>query len=277
MVIVVNVVGFTLNRIGIHMIVKRVSAEGIDYDAFREMKLPEKVIQETKKGISLLAENNQSVADRDQLSWNTMDTLTLSMMINLFDLKKSRSISKQNTNYILQSLSYTESFQELKGYYDAVLKDIKCFPIPFKSNGESYVTYCDSWNFYRSYGGNRRHEGTDLMPEENIRGHYQVISMSDGIIEKLGWLEQGGYRIGIRGNAGAYYYYAHLDSYAPDLNLGDIMKAGQLLGYMGDSGYGTEGTKGKFEVHLHVGIYVSSPFGELSVNPYWILRYLEKE
>ena len=53
--------------------------------------------------------------------------------------------------------------------------------------------------------------------------------------------------------------------------------AGQLLGYMGDTGYGKqEGTSGQFPVHLHLGIYLrNEEFAELAVNPYWFLRYLE--
>ena len=56
------------------------------------------------------------------------------------------------------------------------------------------------------------------------------------------------------------------------------MKAGQLLGYMGDSGYSTiPGTVGNFDVHLHLGIYLKTDHAEeMSVNPYWILKYLEK-
>ena len=44
---------------------------------------------------------------------------------------------------------------------------------------------------------------------------------------------------------------------------------------MGDSGYGDEGTTGKFPVHLHLGIYLEEPDEEISINPYWILRYVE--
>lgn len=267
---VATVVGSTLNKIDLHMVVNQVKAQGIDYDAFRDMNLPVKVIALIKKDPNLLSKSKK-------LKWDSIDSLTLSMLLNQYDLKESSSISKRNANYLLQYLSYNENFQELKEYYNSILKDIEYFPVENKSNGESFVTFGDSWNAYRSYGGNRRHEGTDLMPEENIRGYYSVISMTDGIVEKLGWLEQGGYRIGIRGNAGAYYYYAHLESYAPDLKLGDTIVAGQFLGYMGDSGYGTEGTTGMFDVHLHIGIYVEAAFGELSINPYNILRYLEKE
>ncbi len=70
-------------------------------------------------------------------------------------------------------------------------------------------------------------------------------SVSDGTVEQMGWLELGGYRVGIRSPGGLYFYYAHLDSYAAGLQKGDTVKAGTLLGYMGDTGYGQEGTRGK--------------------------------
>ena len=60
--------------------------------------------------------------------------------------------------------------------------------------------------------------------------------MTDGIIEKIGWLEMGGWRIGVRAPGGAYLYYAHLYSYAGDFKEGDRVKAGELIGYMGDTG-----------------------------------------
>ena len=62
----------------------------------------------------------------------------------------------------------------------------------------------------------------------------------------------------------------------PDIREGDTVKAGQLLGFMGDSGYGPEGTKGEFDVHLHLGIYSWGTGEEISVNPYYLLRSLEE-
>ena len=114
------------------------------------------------------------------------------------------------------------------------------------------------------------------MASINERGIYPVVSMTDGTVTNLGWLEKGGYRIGITSESGTYYYYAHLDSYA-GISEGEQVIAGELLGYMGDSGYGPEGTKGKFAVHLHVGIYSYKDGEEISVNPYYVLRSLENK
>ena len=71
---------------------------------------------------------------------------------------------------------------------------------------------------------------------------------------------------------------AHLFSYAEGLEAGKTVRAGELLGYMGDSGYGKqENTVGNFPVHLHLGLYLKTDhFEEMSVNPYWVLKYLEK-
>ena len=73
------------------------------------------------------------------------------------------------------------------------------------------------------------------------------------------------------------FLLCHLDSYA-NLDTGDEVKAGDLLGFMGDTGYGTdEGTMGKFPVHLHLGIYINSGGQEISVNPYPALKYTEEK
>ena len=130
----------------------------------------------------------------------------------------------------------------------------------------------------RTYGGKRGHEGTDLMPPTNQRGFYPVFSATAGTVEHMGWLQKGGWRIGIRSEQGGYFYYAHLSEYAPGMEEGKTVEAGEMLGYMGDSGYGEEGTVGQFAVHLNFGIYIQTADGrEVSVDPYWILKGLEGE
>lgn len=157
----------------------------------------------------------------------------------------------------------------------AIWNDVKYFPIPQSlDDTEDKISYVDSWMFERNYGGKRGHEGTDIMAEKNTPGYYPVVSMTDGVVTEKGWLEKGGWRIGITAPTGAYFYYAHLDSYA-ELEKGDPVKAGDQLGYMGDSGYGEEGTTGEFPVHLHLGIYLKEGTEEISVNPYPVLRYAE--
>lgn len=164
-----------------------------------------------------------------------------------------------------------DGYEQVHQMYAAIWDDIRCFPVAADS-----ISYENSWMFERTYGGLRGHEGTDLMPAQNIPGYYSVVSVSDGVVEKIGWLPKGGWRIGIRSPSGGYFYYAHLDSYSRAFQIGEKVSAGEVLGLMGDSGYGEEGTRGKFAVHLHFGIYITTKEGEeLSINPYWILRWLD--
>lgn len=157
-----------------------------------------------------------------------------------------------------------------------VWADIRYFPVLQMPEEQDAVTFTDSWMCERSFGGKRGHEGTDLMTKKDEPGRYPAVSMTDGTVIHKGWLPKGGYRIGIRAPHGGYFYYAHLDSYA-QIEEGDTVRAGQLIGFVGNSGYGSEGTKGKFATHLHVGIYLNPGDDEISVNPYWILKYLEEK
>ena len=169
-----------------------------------------------------------------------------------------------------------ETWEPYAVYYQKLLSGIKCFPVVSDKKEKEGISFEDSWGMSRSYGGKRLHEGTDLMPPKNQRDTFAVVSVCDGVVEKIGWLELGGYRIGIRSKTGTYFYYAHLSSYAEGMKQGKTVKAGELLGYMGDSGYGKEGTVGKFPVHLHFGIYFTAGDKEISVNPYPILKAMEK-
>ena len=156
--------------------------------------------------------------------------------------------------------------------------EIKGAPVP--DEYIPFVNYSDSWNEARNFGGDRHHEGTDIMSGtvSKKRGEIPVLSMSDGVVEQIGWLKLGGYRVGIRSTKGVYFYYAHLYSYAPGIRRGTKIRAGDVIGYMGDSGYGEkEGTVGKFPVHLHLGIYrKDTKYGEYSVNPYKFLQAVLK-
>ncbi len=166
---------------------------------------------------------------------------------------------------------------ECRIFLNKVEKDSLYFPIPSSTLDDSLtVSYENSWMAERSYKKTNMHEGTDIMASRNERGLYPIVSISDGTVTSLGWLELGGWRVGITSPQGVYYYYAHLESYG-DIQKGDTVKAGQILGFMGDSGYGKEGTYGKFAVHLHLGIYCWDTGDEISVNPYYVLRELEKK
>lgn len=209
------------------------------------------------------------------------ELMCICMLLNEFSLDGEK-VKKMDEDYVKGWLRKIhrydrEQFEEVSRYYKSFLDDIKMatFPVPRSSDGRSkWIEYVNSWGYERSYGGNRAHEGTDICALENIRGKYPIVSMTNGTVTAKGWLEKGGYRLGITSDNGVYYYYAHLDSYADGIGVGDKVAQGQLIGYMGDTGYGKiEGTRGKFQVHLHMGMYIYPNGKEISINPYpWIKK-----
>ncbi|MCD7825607.1 MAG: M23 family metallopeptidase [Clostridiaceae bacterium] len=157
------------------------------------------------------------------------------------------------------------------------MQEMEYFPVREDETHKAAFFFDNSYGAARTYGGNRTHEGIDIMTSNNSPGYFEIQSVSDGVVEQIGWLSLGGYRIGIRSDSGIYYYYAHLDSYAKGIQKGDKISAGQLLGTMGDTGYGEEGTRGKFDVHLHFGMYRQADGEDVSCNPYYLLQYLSEK
>lgn len=151
----------------------------------------------------------------------------------------------------------------------------KQFRFPFHNNSW-YEPYGDSFGSDREWtesnsGSVRNHEGIDIMAPKGT----PIYSVSDGTINKVGWNTYGGWRVNITDENGQYrMYYAHLQAYAPGLHVGKTITAGQLIGFVGDTGYGGTGTVGMFEPHLHFGLYRNST-GK-AIDPYDYLRIWEQ-
>lgn len=141
------------------------------------------------------------------------------------------------------------------------------FPYP---QGVPYQQYYDDWNAPRYFQGDTsHHEGTDLLADKGT----PVVAVAAGTVVRYGWNTLGGYRVTIQLDDYPEYrfYYAHMDRYAPGMGLGVHVKAGQLLGYVGNTGEGPERTEGKFVTHLHFGIY----HWDTAINPYPFLKSWE--
>lgn len=235
-------------------VLKAASCEQID---FREQH----VIPELYRSICRMT------ADRETGAGDFTDVLTATMLNSGFYPKQALPDAAPYQKY------KPAEYEQLKDAYKSVWADLKYFPIP-----STEIYFENSYGAPRDYGGSRTHEGCDLFGKEKEPGYYPVLSITDGVVENIGWLPLGGYRIGIRAPEGGYFYYAHLDAYEKDFQTGEEISAGDILGYMGNTGYGGEGTLGMFPVHLHLGIYIRTPhYEELSVNPYWVLKAIVKK
>lgn len=106
-------------------------------------------------------------------------------------------------------------------------------------------------------------------------------------MEAIGWNQYGGWRIGIRSfDKKRYYYYAHLRQnypYAEGLETGSTVTAGDVIGYMGHTGYSTKENVNNIKVtHLHVGIELifdeerREAGNEIWIDCYQLARFLYK-
>ena len=113
----------------------------------------------------------------------------------------------------------------------------------------------DDFGAARSYGFKRQHLGHDMMGQVGT----PIIAVESGYVEALGWNQYGGWRIGIRSfDKKRYYYYAHLRKnypYQSNLEVGSTVTAGDVIGYLGRTGYSTtENTNNIDTPHLHFGL-----------------------
>lgn len=142
------------------------------------------------------------------------------------------------------------------------------------AKGFEYSHY-DDFGSARSYGYSRPHLGHDMMGQIGT----PIIAIESGVVEALGWNQYGGWRIGIRSFDGKrYYYYAHLRQnfpYNKSLEEGSIVTAGDVIGYMGHTGYSTEENVNNIEVvHLHWGLQLIFDESQKdSDNEIWIDCY----
>ncbi len=151
------------------------------------------------------------------------------------------------------------------------------------AKGFPYSDY-DDFGVSRSYGYKRNHLGHDMMGQVGT----PIICVESGYIEALGWNQYGGWRIGIRSFDGMrYYYYAHLRQgfpYQPELKEGSVVLAGDVIGYMGHTGYSaTEDVNNIDQTHLHFGMQIifdeSQKDGdnEIWIDCYQIVRFLYRQ
>ena len=144
-------------------------------------------------------------------------------------------------------------------------------------------SHCSDFGNQRSFGFSRKHLGNDLMGTQGT----PIVAVEGGVVEALGWNRYGGWRVGIRSfDSKRYYYYAHLQKdkpFAKGLQEGDIVQAGDVIGYMGRTGYSDRENVNNIEtVHLHFGMQLvfeesqKECLSEIWIDVYDIVRLLSQ-
>lgn len=205
---------------------------------------------------------------------NRADSQTDNQAGNEADRQEGNEADSQEDN---EADSQTDAAPEKR--YETVYGLKAFFPL---ARGFDY-SHFDDFGTGRSYGYRRKHLGHDMM---GLVGT-PIIAVESGYVEALGWNQYGGWRIGIRSLDGRrYYYYAHLRQnypYAEGLEEGSLVTAGDVIGYMGHTGYSTTENVNNIEVtHLHWGLELifdesqKESDNEIWIDLYAITRFLSK-
>ena len=207
------------------------------------------------------------------------------------DLKTDRSVEellgKTYKYYSYYYEAYNATLGGLLGCYEIQVDGqwkqtygLKAF-LPI---AEGYgFSHCSDFGNKRSFGFARKHLGHDMMGTAGT----PIVAVEGGVVEAMGWNRYGGWRIGIRSyDSKRYYYYAHLQKdkpFADGLKVGDMVQAGDLIGFMGRTGYSDRENVNNIEtVHLHFGMQLifdesqKECNSEIWIDTYQIVRLLQK-
>lgn len=148
--------------------------------------------------------------------------------------------------------------------------------------GYGYSHY-DDFGAGRSFGFRRKHLGNDLLGTLGT----PIVAVEGGTVEAAGWNRYGGWRVGIRSHdRKRYYYYAHLRKdapFAPGICEGAEVSAGDVIGFMGRTGYSDRENVNNIEaVHLHFGMELifdesqKECDNEIWIDVYQIVKLLDR-
>lgn len=278
--------------------------EGKKYIKWVDFNVPLEVLEKTSK----LDINSHSKDEEIKLNWIELISYLATKYGGNFKQFKQKDLDDivtrlkngENMNEITKNMklysyyieAYTAILDEFIGNYqietlnenqNKVYKErygIKAFLPIAKNYGFSHY---DDFGNARSYGYKRVHLGNDLMGSIGT----PIIAVESGIVEACGWNQYGGWRVGIRSFDGKrYYYYAHLRKdhpYAKDMCEGKIVKAGDVIGYLGMTGYSAKENVNNINVpHLHFGMQLifdecqKEGVNQIWIDVYSIINFLKK-
>lgn len=200
-------------------------------------------------------------------------------------LKNGESLSALTADlktYEYYKEAYAAVFGEFTGEYTENGKQQYGLKVYSPIASGYYYSHTDDFGNGRNYGFKRKHLGNDLFGSIGT----PVIAVESGIVDMVGWNKYGGWRVGIMSFDGKrYYYYAHLRKdhpYNENIKIGEVVRAGDVLGYLGATGYSDkENINGMKTPHLHFGMQLifhpsqKDGNGEIWIDVYNIVRFLK--
>ncbi len=274
-----------------------------EYIKWVDFNVPLDVLEKTS-ALDIKSHNNE---EKVKLNWIELISYLATKYGGNF-----KSFKQSDLDNLVQKLKNGENIeniisnQKLYSYYieayTAILDEfIGEYEIEVDSNGQkvfqkkygvkAFLPVAKNYNFShyddfgasRSYGYKRVHLGNDLMGSIGT----PIIAVESGTIEAVGWNQYGGWRIGIRSfDKKRYYYYAHLRKdhpYAKDIKEGSAVNAGDVIGYLGMTGYSAKENVNNINVpHLHFGMQLifdesqKEGTNQIWIDVYSIINFLKK-
>jgi murein DD-endopeptidase MepM/ murein hydrolase activator NlpD len=108
------------------------------------------------------------------------------------------------------------------------------------------ASFGDTFGAFRGDVSGDWHHGDDLFAPLGS----PILACADGTVFSVGWNDVGGNRLWLRDGQGNEFYYAHLSAYSPAARNGERVKAGEVLGFVGNTG-DAQGTP----YHLHFEVH----------------------
>ena len=106
---------------------------------------------------------------------------------------------------------------------------------PLSPDGYVFPVYGAS-SFTDTFGAPRAgvgwHHGEDIFAPLGA----PLLAVADGTIFSVGWNDRGGFRLWLRDRQGNQFYYAHLSAFSPLAKDGKEVRAGAVIGFLGNTG-----------------------------------------
>jgi murein DD-endopeptidase MepM/ murein hydrolase activator NlpD len=201
-------------------------------------------------------DSDEEVVDRHRDARAALDAEESELAVDLADVEERvRGLTEEHKSTLEAT---TADAQALDAYRRGAQVYVKGFVFPVMGP----VEFIDSWGYPRMTGtpSAHWHQGTDVFAAMGT----PLVACESGTLERIGTASLGGNKLWVRGDSGTEYYYAHLVAFASGIHDGMRVNAGDVIGFVGDTG-NARGTP----PHLHFEIH---PGGGDAVNPYPLLR-----
>ena len=164
------------------------------FENFRDEEVSEEVINSFLYDFQHMEESDiteQKIKPAEDADFAKLSEY-LAMYFALNNTCSDSDLLEENISFVKEH--QPEKFELIQSKIEAMWTDAVLFPVgAIENEPGATVDFANSWRQSRTFGGDRFHEGCDIMASVNQRGIYPIYSVSDGVVENIGWLRLGVY------------------------------------------------------------------------------------